>query len=133
VPLELSVENADGSKFVLNFKLSFDFNAMALVEQETGLSMLTGSVFQRRTANMTKVLLWAAIQENHPEYEGAEGLSVVGSLLDLESATKALVAINDAFLASLPKEKAEQLRKDAETEENSKPKEGDDPNVQSAS
>jgi len=121
----MNVENHDGSSFQLSLKLSFDFNAMALVEDKLGMSMLSGEVFENPSAKHTMVLLWAAMQENHPEYEGEDGLECVGTMLNLKSAKEALEAITKAFVASLPKSKVDEL--------NSKPKEGDDPNVPSAS
>ncbi len=124
VPFSTSVENADGGKFELNLRLSFNFNAMALVEEKTGMSMLTGEVFQHPSAKNTTVLLWAALLENHPEYEGDEGLDAVGTYLNLTNAKDALAAIQAAFVASLPKSTAEQI-KSAEG--------GEDPNAQAAS
>lgn len=114
VPFTLQVEDADGSKFELNFKISFDFNAMSLVEETTGLSMMSGEVFSEPSATKTKVLLWAGIQANHPEYAGKEGLDTIGSLLNLDSGKDALLAITEAFFAALPKEKAAQLKAAAE-------------------
>jgi hypothetical protein len=125
VPFSTTVENADGGKFELNFKLSFNFNAMSLVEEQTGLSMLTGEVFEKPSAKNTTILLWAAIQENHPEYEGQEGLETIGSYLTLASAKEALSAIQKAFVASLPKDKAEQLAKGSAEG-------GEDPNAQAS-
>lgn len=130
VPFSTLVENADGGKFELNFKLSFNFNAMALVEEQTGLSMLTGEIFSKPSAKHTTVLLWAAIQENHPEYAGQDGLETIGSILTLTSAKDALNAIQKAFVASLPKDKAEQLEK-AATDPSAEG--GEDPNAQAAS
>jgi hypothetical protein len=107
VPFSTMIENADGGKFEVNFKLSFDFNALALVEEKTGLNALSGEVFSKPSARNTVVLFWAAIQENHPEYAGEEGLHAVGSLLGLGNAKDALSAVNAAFVASLPKDKQE--------------------------
>ena len=125
VPFSTMIEDADGGKFEVHFKLSFDFNALALIEEKTGLSALTGEVFSVPTARNTIVLLWAAIQENHPEYAGEEGLQVIGSLLSLGNAKEALQAVQAAFLASLPKDRADALKNATN--------EGDEnPNAQSA-
>jgi hypothetical protein len=110
VPFTLKVEDADGSKFELNFKLSYDFNAMALVEEKTGLSMMSGEVFANPSAKKTTVLLWAGIQANNPDYAGDEGLDAIGTLLNISTAAEALLAITEAFFAALPKEKADAIR-----------------------
>lgn len=105
------MEDADGSAFEVNFRLSYDFNAMALVEEKTGLSMMSGTIFANATARKTQVLLWAGIVANNPDYAGDEGLEVIGTYLSLDNAAKALDAIMEAFFMSLPKQRAEELKK----------------------
>jgi len=113
-PLRLVVRNADDSTFELNFRLSYDFNAMALVEEHTGFSMFDGSIFKNPSATNVSVLLWAGIQEYcGDDYTGDEGLRVIRSYLDLENVQVAQEAINEAFLVSLPKEQADLIRKAA--------------------
>jgi len=110
----MTVKNHDGSSFELAFRLTFNFNAMALVEEHTGLSMFDGSVFKKPSATTLSVMLWAGIQENHSEYEGIEGLKAIRSYLSLENVKVAQNAINEAFLASLPEAQAAAIRKAAE-------------------
>lgn len=122
VPFTLRVENQDGSSFELSLRLAFDFNALALVEEETGINALNGEAFQKQNATVLSALLWAALQKHHPEYAGREGLEVVRTWLDLGNVTAVLDALTEAFLATMPKEKADILRKNIKTE-----KEGSDP------
>lgn len=118
VPLSLTITNGDDSSFVVSFLLTFDFNAMALVEANTGLSMLTGEVFVNPNATKISILLWAAVQTNQPEYEGEEGLEAIRSFLTTDNVTEVLKAVDAAFLAALPKERAEELKAAAEAKRN---------------
>lgn len=112
VPFALNVENADGSKFTVTFQLAYDLNAFTLVEQVTGLSMLTdlGKVFDEPTVATVSAMFWAALQINHPEYEGFVGLRSVRNLLTIADTKPALDACTSAFIAQLPKEQADRLR-----------------------
>jgi len=106
VPFVLEWTNADGTKVSESFQLSYDFNSLALVEEALGKSMLLdiGEVFHERpTVKSVSVLLWAAVQENHPEYEGPEGLFVLRSNLTVKSAKAVKEACQEAFMAQLPK------------------------------
>ena len=114
VPFHLKVEDADGGSFTLSFKVSYDFNAMALVEEVTGMSMITGDVFDNPSCSNISALLWAGIQENHPDYAGQKGLQAIRSCLNIATATEALKAINEAFLLALPKEQADLIRQRAQ-------------------
>jgi hypothetical protein len=127
IPFTMRVENADKSSFELDLRLSFDFNALALVEQKTGINMLTMEVFDSPSVTTMSALLWAAIQENHPEYEGDEGLSTVRSWLTLANTAEVFKALTDAFLATLPKEKADAVRENMK-----KAEEGNAPLAESA-
>src|SRR5208282_369636 len=117
-PVTIKVENSDGSSFELSWRLTFDFNTMALVEEHTGLSMLTGEVFSNPDARRVSVLLWAAALEHQPEYEGMEGLEAIRSYLTIANTADVLHALDNAFMASLPKEKADELRAAAEAKKN---------------
>lgn len=111
VPFLLHVDSVEG-QFDISFQLSFDFNTLALVEQATGLSVLTdaGRFFNNPSVITTSALFWAAVQEYQPEYEGLEGLKAVRGLLTIGTAKQALEACGEAFIAQLPKEQAERLR-----------------------
>ena len=113
VPLIIKKKFANGREVEYGFQISFDFNACALVEKETGLSMLTGEVFNTPTAIVVSALLWAGVQENHPEYEGEKGLRFIRRLLNPISAKKTLEAVNKAWLLSLPDDVREDIEKRA--------------------
>lgn len=114
VPLTIEKTWAGGKKSIYSFRLSFDFNATSLVEKETGLSMLSGEVFDHPSTATISVLLWAGVQENHNEYEGPDGLRMIRKILNVVTAQQALSAINEAFLAALPEEQVALLKKRAE-------------------
>lgn len=111
-PLQLLVKNSDGSSFELSFKLCFDANALGIVEEQTGLNMLEGAAFRGLNVSRLRLLLYAAINRYHgKDYAGAEGLEALGSYLDLENIETVQEAITEAFLISLKKEKADEIRK----------------------
>ena len=114
VPLVLHVEDSDRGSFDVSFRLAFDLNAMALVEEKTGLNMLTGEAFKEPNASRTSILLWAAVQENNPEYAGDGGLYAIRSFLTLSNAQEVLTAINEAFIAALPREQVAAMKAAAE-------------------
>ena len=112
VPLLLNVEDADGSKFSVSLKLSYDFNAMALVEEVTGLSMLTGSIFERASVSLLSAMVWAGALAEQPEYEGRQGLEAIRSYMSMASVPEIQKAVNEGFLSALPKEQADRIREE---------------------
>ena len=116
VPLQLLVGNADGSSFTLSFHLCYDFNALALVEEATGESMLGGKIFENLTTSRIGVLFWAAVQQHNPEYAGEEGLHQLRSYLDFENIKPVQEAITEAFILSLPKVQGEAIRERVKAE-----------------
>ena len=106
----LDVQDESG-KFSLPLLLSYDFDSLGLIEEHTGKSMLTAAteVFDNPSCKNVSVLLWAAVQENHPEYRGERGLKAVRKNLTLMTAKKAKDACEKAFLKQLPDEQVEKL------------------------
>jgi hypothetical protein len=119
VPLKLELADDNGATFVRNFRLSFDFNALARIEEKTGLRMLGIGVWTQLSAKVVGAMLWAAILANHPEYDTREadgertddGLEAISSYVDLSNAEQVTSALWEAYLRNLPKEKSEALRK----------------------
>jgi hypothetical protein len=109
VPLTLDLEDDSGAKFTRSFKLCFDFNAIALVEDESGYSLLDGEIWKHPTAKNLSIMFYAAALAQHPEYEGH--LDVIRSLMDAGNVEKITRALNEAFINSLPKEKQDVIRK----------------------
>lgn len=112
VPFVLEWTDADGAKQSQSFKLSYDLNAFMLIEQALGISMFTdaGDIFDTPSATNTSVLLWAAVQENHPEYEGQDGLRAIRTLLTVSTARVAIIACSEAYITQLPEDKQKQIR-----------------------
>lgn len=109
VPFILAVETAEGSAN-LSFRLLFDFNALALVEELTGYSLMTGAIFSHLNVTISSILFWAAIQAHNPEYSGPVGLEAVRSMLNLKNSSDAQAAVQEAFIQSLPDAQAALIR-----------------------
>lgn len=121
VPLKLELMDDGGATFVREFKLSFDFNAAAIVEEKTGLNLLTGAVWTSLSSRTLSWMLYAAILANHREYgrvdeEGtiqptSEGIDTIRSYMDIGNTDVIGDAVWDAYFISLPKDKRESLEK----------------------
>lgn len=112
VPHILSVEGEHGETKEFSFRLCLDFNALALVEERTGISLTNpGDIFKVLSVSKIRTLYWAAIQAHQPvEYEGDEGLLAIGSLLNFKNSGSACDAVWEAFLIAVPEESANNLR-----------------------
>jgi hypothetical protein len=97
-PLALEFEDA-GELRRLDLRLVFDFNAVALVEETLHINLLSGEILDpaRLTGTALSVMFWASLQAYHPEYEGAEGLVAVRSLMDLPNAPKISLAVVESL------------------------------------
>lgn len=119
VPLNLELEEDAGAKSVKNFRLSFDFNAKAEIEERTGLNLLTAEVWTKMSARTLSIMLWAAVLANHPEYrtedgkgnETDEGLEVIRSFMEVGNSDAIHDALWNAYFISLPKDRRELLEK----------------------
>jgi len=108
----LNWEDEDGSKVSQSFQLCYDFNSLALVEEALGKSMLMdiGEILDNPSVKNVSVLLWAAVQEHNPEYEGKDGLREIRYNLTVGTAKEALAACSEAFIKQLPAEQVAKLR-----------------------
>jgi hypothetical protein len=70
-----------------------------------------GEILDNPTIKNVSVLLWAALQENHPEYEGLEGLQTVRCNLTIATAKEAKEACAAAFITQLPPDQVEAFKK----------------------
>jgi hypothetical protein len=104
-PLMLTLAEDGGSTVTHAFRLSFDFNALARVEELTGLNVLSGEIWAHLNPKTLGALFWGAILANHPEYNCEEGLEIVRSFMDAGNADQIAMAILDAFILSLPADK----------------------------
>ena len=126
VPLRLELQSHDGSREVKNFLLCFDANAAAEIEERTEFNMLRGEIWQKLSLKNLRVMLWACLLANHPEYDTEEsghrtddGLKVVGSYIGLGNTPEITEAVEKAFIASLPKEKREAIESERKKREQS--------------
>ena len=111
IPFILNVEDETG-KFSQSFRLCYDLNKLALVEQELGKSALLdiGELFDNPSVTSVSVLLWAAVQEYNPEYAGKDGLEEIRYNLTIGTAKEAMDACREAFLKQLPAEQVARLK-----------------------
>lgn len=82
-----------------SYKLIYSFNALAEAESLTGLNMFQGLDLNAITAQQLRAMLWAALSVAHPQMT----IEDAGNLLTgpIECA-KALKAVSDAWMASMP-------------------------------
>lgn len=116
VPFTLRVEDSDGSVFESSLRVAFDLNAFALYEDVTGINVLRdlGVVFDAPNVTILTALLWVGLRLYHPEYHGIQGLETLRANITLANVKDVKAACTTAFLAQLPKEQADKLRKQAE-------------------
>lgn len=117
VRLTLALEDQLGNLHPYEFLLCFDFNAIALIEERTGIGVLDGeiwSILQPKKAGAKEtlarnkpslaatisVMFWAVVQANHPELEGEEGLRTIRSHMDPQNTQKILEGVAEAFAAT---------------------------------
>jgi hypothetical protein len=120
VPLTLTLQSDGGESFTLEFRLTFDFNAAAIVEEKTGLNLLTAEVWTSGLSSRSlSVMFWAAVLAQHPEYDtvddagepSEEGLEVIRSYMEVGNTDFIHEALWNAYFMSLPKEKREALER----------------------
>ena len=111
VPLSLELVDDGGATFTRNFRLSFDLNAMTLVQEQTGLSMLNGEIWNDLNEKTLSIMLHAAVLAHNPEYAVVDGLEVIRSYMDTTNIEKITDALNEAFLLQLPTERQDKIRK----------------------
>jgi len=115
-PFTLEIED-DKGKLVLNFRLSFDFNAFARIEEQTKIPMLGLQIWTKLSATTIRAMLWAAVIANHPEFEDEKvGLEAIGEYLRLANVDRVVDALWEAYLLGFTRDKAAALRelRDAE-------------------
>lgn len=119
LPLRLDLEDADGTKFVRSFRLSFTLNTLARIQEKTGLKVLGVGIWAELSPKLVGAMLWAALLVTSPEYDTRdedgestdEGLETIQSYIDGTNIDRVTETLWDAYLLSLPKDKADILRK----------------------
>jgi hypothetical protein len=117
VPLTLELKDDGGASFKRDFRLAFDFNVCATIEEKTGVNVLDASDFLPKLTSpkVISVCFWAALLPHHPEYEEfPEGLHVIRSYMGEDNLKQISDAIWEAYLLYCPEKKREALRKLAE-------------------
>ncbi len=147
VPITLELEDEDSQKFKKTFHLCFDFNAISLIEERTGFSLLDGLAIwgevapaataegkkkkgrkASRRASLLSIMFWASVAAKHPEYltedenqePSGEGLQTIRSYMNSSNSEEILAALWEAYLLYLPADQRELLKKltsDAEAQQ----------------
>lgn len=110
IPLTLELEDEIAGTLTRKFRLSFDADAIARVEALTGISFLNGDIWRQPSVPTLGILLWAAALEHSPEYDSDEGLAVIRSYLDAGNMDEITLALFEAFIVRLPKDKQKIIR-----------------------
>jgi hypothetical protein len=110
VELTLELDDEISGSFTRKFRLSFDAEAIARVENLTGVSFLNGDIFRQPSVPNLGILFWAAVLAHSPEYESYEGLAVILSYMDAGNISEITLALFEAFIVRLPPEKQKIIR-----------------------
>lgn len=105
-PIELEVKNMDGSSFKLNWKLSYDLNAIAAFEDLLNINFLANisGVLSAPSVTQTTALFWVGLLEHQPELNNVEGLRAVRKNVTLTNIGFVRDKVITAFLSQLPDE-----------------------------
>jgi len=122
VLLALDLTDDDGSQMQRTLRLSFDYNAYALIQDRTGLDATGQDVWRDLNAATVSIMLWAAVLACQPEYDDEEGLGVIRSYMDRGNQDLIMEKLFEAHIAALP----ERVRS-ALMEAKQRLKEGKDP------
>ena len=111
-PLTLELAVDEGQGFKREFRLCFDFNVCAEIEEKTGVSVLDAKEFLTRwqSAKFLSVVLWASLLPHHSEYASDEGLHVIRSYMDETNLEAISDALFEAYLLYCPEKKRDALR-----------------------
>jgi len=85
VVLQLDLADDSGEQFSRTFRLSFDFNTFALIQEKTGFDMTGLRAWSNLNPATLSIMFWAAVIGNSPEYKGEEGLGVLRSYMDISN------------------------------------------------
>lgn len=109
VLLTLDLRDDDGSVFQRNFRLTFDFNAFARIQERSGLDMMSQNVWALLTPASLSVMLWAAVLACHPEYDSDDGLIVIRSYMDAGNQDLIAEKLFECHAAALPEDRRKAL------------------------
>jgi hypothetical protein len=109
VPLSLTFKDETGEK-TLHFRLAFDFNTAAAIEDKTGKNILRGELLEDLTAKNLSAAFWAMLLLNHPEYDSDEGLLAVRTYVTIANSGEIANAVKRAFILTLAEETQKAIR-----------------------
>ena len=114
------LEEPGSGHYKLELKLAFDMNAAAAIQEKTAEPrtdfrgyLLTDFYIWSRIGEpkLLKAMFWAALLAHQPEYDSAEGFDTAGTFIQENNAQQIVDALETAYYAFLPKDKAEKIQK----------------------
>ena len=108
--VNVTLEYPDGKA---SFRLAFNNNALARIEETTGVNLLASpyALWEKLGKSKLGIIFWAALLQDRPELGSDEGLLVARSYLDgEENDLRIFNAVWDAYMLYVPKRQAEALR-----------------------
>jgi hypothetical protein len=110
--LSLALAEPGNSQVAIELKLAFNMNAGAAIQEQTGLMLTDLSIWKHiAEPKVLRAMLWAAVLAHQPEYDCEEGLYTIGSFIQEDNAEQIIEALDQTYLAYLPKAKREWLEK----------------------
>ncbi|MGO9641164.1 MAG: hypothetical protein ACLP1Y_07670 [Candidatus Acidiferrales bacterium] len=121
-PFTLRSRDNEGKETEQKFLLCFDLEALTALEEKipslNTLNLGGLEIFARMNAGILGAALWAAALRHHPEYDTRDekgsptddGLETISSFLDLGNSDDAIKALEEAYLITLPRERADRMR-----------------------
>ena len=110
IPLRLDLTDDSGEKFSRTFRLSFDFNAFALIQERAGVDMTGLRAWAKLNPSTLSVMFWAAVQACSSEYAGEEGLGIIRSYMDVTNEDLIGAKLFEAYTEVLPAKQRDLLR-----------------------
>jgi hypothetical protein len=95
------------------YRLCFDFNAIALAEEATGLNMFSSFDFTHLSATKFRAMLFASLKHNHPDIT----LEEAGAFVTSKNLAEITVKMVEAWHGSRPEVKEAEGNVEAEAED----------------
>jgi hypothetical protein len=80
------------------YTLEYDFNAIAVAEEQSGINMFTTFDFQRLSTSNFRAMLFASLLKNHPEVT----LEEAGSFIRAQNLAEITIKMVEAWHGSRP-------------------------------
>jgi len=116
--LVLKVDEGTPEEKRLELELAWTMGAVLTLEKELRDVGEEVNIFQDPAKFWTQLSctklafgIWAAAQQEHPEYAGDEGFQIISSYLTPDNYAAAAIGLKECFLESLSKARRDEIRK----------------------